>query len=121
MDPFEAMLDYNPLGYKEVKWDHESKYPLLLNFDGNTNLGEVEIIKVGPHEIIGRISPAEHCETLIKQFYPAIGGMILEKEGNVITKFKLTAVSLSFAPNKDEHVKKIEEQLKDQNEKENIT
>lgn len=83
-----------------------SEVPLKLNFAGEP-IGKAKVYKSGSVlkadieiELLGR-------EEDVNRLYPAIGGIIVKRKGNVIEKFTLTEVSLCSSPNADNTIANI--------------
>lgn len=90
-------------------WNYSHKpVPLTLNFDQEKKIGEAKLYEE-EGKIVADLT-IKHGSEL--KGWPAIAGIVREREGDVITKFDITSVGICSMPNQDESIEKISEQIK---------
>lgn len=94
------IIDVNGLSVPNLS----SAVPVLTNFDSNSYVGEAKIYKDKD------ILKADLNLNMDLEGWPAIGGQVLKKKGNVIEEFKITSVSICSIPNADSTIKTIKNQ-----------
>lgn len=102
-----------------LKTDLPKTVPLTKNFD-SIEIGIAECFLEGGMIKANLIlhghdefQKTVHFKRLSIDGWPAIGGKVLERNGNEIVKFELTEVSICSVMNYDESIKKISEQIKE--------
>lgn len=77
------------------------------NFDHTKEIGVATNLEIKGDSLFADII----IDSANSVLYPAVGGIVSERSGDAITKFKLASVSLCTSRNKDENIKTILEQL----------
>jgi len=98
-----------------------------IDLKGMEQIGRDEVIFVTkgyeakPDSIIGEAKVRQEDNKLIADItlygkdidgYPAVCGIVREREGNVVTKFELTSIAICGVENSDKTIKKLSEQIK---------
>ncbi len=102
-----------------------SRIPLVQEFSRKKTIGYASLFREDNCFFIKDISPVVLCKSsgeilkkdefidMIKKTTPAIGGVVFERFGNVITKFSIRKISLDMSKNADPAIKTIGEQIDD--------
>lgn len=89
--------------------------PILETFNKEKQLGWAKVYKDKD-----QIKANMILDNNLLDLYPAIGGIIKKREGQKITDFQITSVSLSSIPNSDPTIKTLREQIMPQFPKDRI-
>lgn len=85
--------------------------PVFSEFDHSRPVGEAELYRedgVVKYKI--RLLEAKVSEQMAKALTPCVGGRILEKDGNLIKRAKITELGISISGNSDTRIKKLGEE-----------
>lgn len=77
-------------------------------------LGYADLTREGNTFLIENLTLPKVDDTILKLLTPAIGGKIVEREGNIIKSLTIDVISLNFHKNEDINIKSIGEQLHEQ-------
>jgi hypothetical protein len=90
---------------------------ITLTTDFSKPIGNAKLSREGNEFYIQKIQLIDEFKEQMLLLVPAVGGSLLERKGNVYTKFKINIVNLQINPNADDRILSIGEQLNLQKKK----
>lgn len=87
-----------------------SPVTVFYEFNESRPVGDAELYLEGDElKYKIRLSESKVDEQLAKSLIPAVGGRILEREGKLIKRAKITELGISVSGNSDSRIKKLGE------------